>query len=219
MSAFTPAVEAALEADTPLVAGLLKIQLPDATICLLDGSGTLTIGGDTYVGADDVFGSLAAIDEITDGIGDQAPAISFTLHPADDAAAADLAGPLMQGSPVTLMLVAINRANGAVIPDPLVLFQGELDQPVLNIDKGVRELEYECVSSMERLFENKEGVRLADSFHQAIWPGELGLGNVTGIVKTIYWGVHAPTSAVTAYPPSFPVGVGGAIGGLPAGLL
>src|SRR5687768_11587391 len=98
MSTLTPGVQTALEADTPLVAGVLKIVLPDATIRLLDGSGSLTIDGETYTGRDDVFGSLAGVDEIGDGVGDEAPAMSFTLHPADDAAAADLSSPTMQNS-------------------------------------------------------------------------------------------------------------------------
>jgi hypothetical protein len=203
MTQFTPAVEAALQADTPLVAGILKIVLPEATIRLLDGAGSIVVDGETYSGEDPVFGSLAAVGEITDGIGDEAPAISFTLHPASDAATADLAGPLMQGSLVTLSLVAINRETGAIIPDPLDLFVGELDQPILSVDKGVRELEYECVSGMEKLFENQEGVRLADSWHQAVWPDELGLENVTAIIRTIYWGVHAPAGAISAAPGGF----------------
>ena len=200
MSAFTPAVEAALAADTPLVAGVLKIVLPDATIRLVDGSIALTVSGETYTGEDPVFGSLAAVDDISDGIGDQAPAISFTLHPASDAAAADLSSPAMQGSLVRLQLVAIDRATGAVIPDPLDLFVGELDQPILSVDKGVRELEYECVSGMERLFEIREGIRLADSWHQSIWPGETGLENVTELTKTVYWGVHSPNPTIASFP-------------------
>lgn len=198
MTQFTPAVEAALQTETPLIAGILKIVLPNATIRLLDGAGMLVVDGETYTGEDPVFGSLAAVSEITDGIGDEAPAISFTMHPASDAATADLAGPTMQGSLVTLSLVAINRATGAIIPDKLDLFVGELDQPILSVDKGVRELEYECVSSMEKLFENQEGVRLAGSWHQSVWPGELGLENVTAIIKTVYWGVHAPAGAISA---------------------
>src|SRR3546814_20326641 len=87
----------------------------------------------------------------------------------------------MQGSVVSLWLAAVDRATGAVIPEPLLLFTGELDQPTLTVDKGSRELEFECVSGFERLFDNEEGLRLADSWHQSVWPGEMGLANVTGI--------------------------------------
>jgi hypothetical protein len=212
VSTFNPATEAALQADVPLIAGLLKIQLPDATIRLLDGAATIDYGGEIYVGRDATFGVLAAVDRISDGVGDEAPAIRITLHPADDAAAAELSGPLMQGSSVWLWLAAIARTTGAIIGDPLLIFSGELDQPTLTVGKGKRELQYDCVSSMERLFDNQEGVRLADSWHQQVWPGELGLANMTGIIKTIYWGVHAPSNAIAIAPNTFVGAAAAALG-------
>src|SRR3546814_520081 len=112
MSQFTPAMETALAAETPLVVGLLKIELPDATIRLLDGSGQLVFDGETYTGRDPVFGSLAAVEAIEDGVGDEAPALNFTLLPASDAASAELASPDMQGSVVSLWLAAVDRATG-----------------------------------------------------------------------------------------------------------
>jgi hypothetical protein len=147
MSQFTPTVDTALRADAPLIAGLLKIMLPSATVLLTDGSGEIPWNGETYLGRDPVYGVLAAVDQLSDGSGDEAPAIKFTLHPASDAAAADLAGATMQGSPVYLWL--------------------------------------------------------ADHFHQMVWPGETGLANVTSIIKTVYWGVHAPASAIAVAPNSF----------------
>jgi len=194
-------MQTALGADTPIVFGALKIALTGgATIRLLDGAGSVSFnaggGVETFTGSDPVFGVLSAIDEIADGVGDEAPGLSITLLPASDAAAVDLANPTMQGSPVTLWLGAVDRATGAVIADPLMIFYGELDQPTLVIDKGVRELEFECVSGFERMFENDEGARLADSFHQNVWPGETGLAQVTGITRTIYWGVEAPRATV-----------------------
>lgn len=207
MSAFTPGMQSALAADAPIIFGALRIQLPDRVLRLLDGSGNVTFGGETYTGLDATFGTLAAVNEISDGVGDEAPAISLTLVPASSAAAAMLASPAMQGSAVSLWLGAVDRATGAVVPDPLLVFQGVLDQPVLSVEKGVRELELECVSGFERLFDNDEGVRLADSFHKNVWPTEQGLANVSGIIRTIYWGVEAPRGSI------FFGGGGGGFGG------
>lgn len=197
MTAFTPQMETALSADTPLIFGALKIELPGYTLRLLDGAGVVTFGGDTYTGRDDTFGGLAAIDALSDGVGDEAPALSITLTPSDDAAASTLASPSMQGSPVSLWLGVVDRATGIVVPDPLLLFYGEVDQPTLKVGKGTRTLEYECVSSFERLFDVDEGMRLADSFHQTVWPSETGLANVTGITKKIFWGSEAPQGSVS----------------------
>lgn len=196
MTLFTPAMEAALQARFATVFGAVKIELPDATICLVDG-GIVTFGGDTYVSKNDTFGALAAVDRIRDGVGDEAPALSITLLPAGDAEAAALSSPTYQGSPVTLYLGAVDPETGAVIADPLEVFYGELDQPTLTVDQGVRELEYQSTSAHERFFSGDEGIRLSDSHHQSIWPGETGLANVTGIQRTIYWGIDKPAGSVT----------------------
>lgn len=197
MSAFTPQMETALAADTPLIFGAIKIELPSHTIRLLDGAGVVAFNSETFTGRDDVFGTLEAIDVLSDGVGDEAPALRITLSPSNDAAAATLADPTMQGSAVSLWLGAVDRSTGAVIPDPLLLFFGEVDQPTLTVGKSVRTIEYECVSSFERLFDVDEGMRLADSFHKMVWPGETGLAHVTGITKKIYWGSLGPTSSMT----------------------
>jgi hypothetical protein len=214
MSQFTPAMQTALAQPTVLIFGALKVQLNTGPVIrLLDGSSTLSFGGDTFSGKDPTFGALAAIDAIEDGVGDEAPGLSITLHPSSDAAAATLSAATMQGSPVSLWIGAIDQTTRAVIADPLLLFFGELDQPTITVDKGERVLEYECVSAFERLFENDEGVRLADSFHQSVWLGETGLANVTGIVRTAYWGTEAPPSSVSYYGGGGFGGSGGGSGG------
>src|SRR3546814_14352344 len=95
-----------------------------ATIRLLDGSGQLVFDGETYTGRDPVFGSLAAVEAIEDGVGDEAPALNFTLLPASDAASAELASPDMQGSVVSLWLAAVDRATGEVMREQLMLLTG-----------------------------------------------------------------------------------------------
>lgn len=201
MSALTPAMDTALAADNPIIFGALQIDLPGYALCLLDGAGQLAFNSQTFVGRDSTFGVLSAIDSLDDGFGDTAPAISITLLPSTDAAAATLADAAMQGSRVRLWIGAVTRATGAVIADPLLLFDGELDQPVLTLGQGKRVLEYECVSSMERLFDGDEGFRLSDANHQRIWPGETGLANMTGLTRKVYWGVAGPTGAASGNSP------------------
>lgn len=196
MSSLTPQMDAALAAASPTWFGAVRIDLPDHTLRLLDGAGFAVFDGGTYVGRDPVYGVLAAIDEISDGVGDEAPAIGLSLHPASDAAAADLASPAMQGSKVSIFVGAIDRASGLVVPDPELLFVGELDVPTLRSTRNGRSLELEVVSTFERFFADDEGARLADGFHRSVWPGEQGLAFVTGVEKTVYWGMDAPPQAV-----------------------
>ena len=189
MSQLTPAMDAALAAKRKTVFGAIRIDLNDGRVIrLLDGAGKLTFFGADWTGRDPTFGVLAAIEALDDGVGDEAPALSITLLPPTASAAADLSAPGMQGSRIRLWLGAVAPGTASVIADPYLLFDGELDQPVLNDGPGEYTLEIECVSAFERLFDNEEGHRLADSYHKANWPGETGLSFVTGIVKAIIWG-------------------------------
>jgi hypothetical protein len=198
MSEITPGLDAALSGDRVPMAGLLRIDFLDSrTLRLVDGAGVLNWGGDLYVGRDDTFGALQSVDEIDDGTGDEAPALSLSLFPAGDTAAEDLCAADMQGSRVRLWLAAFDRTDGTVIPDPYLVFDGDLDVATLRLARGSRVVDYDCVSGFERFFANEEGMRLNPTFHQSIWPGETGLNKVTGIIEQKYWGQNPPNPGVS----------------------
>lgn len=196
MSALTPALDAELRGPSPTIFGAIAIDLPAGSVNLLDGSGLLTFGGRTFVGEDTTFGVLSDVQNLTDGSGDSAPAFSMSLYPSGNAAAAALAAPDMQGSPVYVWIGAVNRATGQPIPDPYLVFAGELDVPTLDSDDSGRLLTYEVVSVFERLFEDDESSRLSPGHHRSIFPNEAGLDFVTGVAETVYWGVQAPPTTV-----------------------
>lgn len=197
MSALSAGLEAALATDNPIVFGAVRIALPGATLRLLDGSGVVVFGGETYVGEDATFGVLGSISALTDGTGDEAPAFDITIIPPDDTAAGTLAGATMQGSGVQLWLGAVDRATGSPLGDPYLVFAGEIDVPVISAGAQGRTVEYQVVSVMERLFDEDEGAKLSDAFHQSIWPGETAFFDVTGIEQTIYWGQQPVNATVT----------------------
>lgn len=189
MTALTPSMEAALKAKKVIAFGLLRVDLPGYTLRLIGGSGEVAWDSGTFLGRDPTFGALSAISDLDDAMDDEAPGLSITLQPPSSAAAAVLCNPDMQGSRVRLWLAALVRATGAVIADPYLLFDGVLDQPTLTVGRDMREVEFECVSAMERFFDNDEGFRLSDANHQRVWPGETGLEHMTALPKQIYWGV------------------------------
>lgn len=182
----TPALDAALAASQATVFFCGKADLPGYTLRLLEASGQVAFSEGTFTGFDGRFGKLGGIEALTDGVGDQAPALSITFIPADGAAAADLSSPAFQGSRIRLWLGAL--VGGAVVADPYLIFDGTLDVPELMIDEGTREVSFTCTSSFERLFRAEEGNRLSDAHHKEVWPGETGLSAVTGIVKQVLWG-------------------------------
>src|SRR3546814_16614297 len=98
----TPQLDTALQGFSPLVFGAVEIVLPSYNLRLLDGAGTLTFSGKTFVGRDATYGVLAAIEAIRDGAVEQSPSLTIPLLQSNDAAAAALAGSSMPGSTVVI---------------------------------------------------------------------------------------------------------------------
>ncbi|MGI4880962.1 MAG: hypothetical protein ACRYG4_26165 [Janthinobacterium lividum] len=189
----TPATKAALSAGSALLFGAVEVDLPGYTLRLLDGAATLVIGGNVFTASDPIYGAISALHDLADGAGDEAPSYSIDFLPPSDTAAATLASAAMQGSAVKFYLGAVDRVTGLVIPDPEVIVLAELDVPTLTWDATSRLLTWTVTSVFERFFDVEEGQRLSDSFHQYVWPGELGLQFVTGVTQPVYWGLAAPS--------------------------
>lgn len=193
MTDLSPALDAELANDRVTIFGAVTLTVGSDIVRLLDGSAHMLLGGDLYTGEDLTYGTLSAMESFEDGSGDEAPGIAITLNPASDAAALALSGPDVQGEAIQIHIGARNDATGAVIGEPFLLFDGEVDVTKHEFGKNMLQVSLECVGGMERLFFDDEGMRLAPSFHQQVWPGETGMNHVTGIRDTIYWGSNAPT--------------------------
>ncbi len=191
MGEFTSAMQTAMAARIVRIFGAVQIDFPGYSLRLIDGPGAFaSTPWNAFVGRDPLFGTIESIDSISDGTGDEAPQIGLTLNPSRDAAVAQLAASAMQGSRVRCWLGVVSAATGIVVPDPLLLFDGKLDVATINWGSRKRTVDYDIVSEFDRFFDLEEGIRLSDSHHQDIWPGELGLAFVTGVAETIPWGTN-----------------------------
>jgi hypothetical protein len=175
----------------------VEIELDSGFLRLIDGSGAVTFAGRTFTGLDPEFGVLAGIDAITDGFGSTAPSLNIVVNPPTADAAAILAGEDMQGKSVAIWLGLLTPGAGVVQP-PLLVFSGEVDQGVLSVGLGTRSLALACVSIWELMFDDNQGVRLTNAYHQAAWPGELGLEYVTAVTRQLPWGADTPRPQVVA---------------------
>lgn len=198
MGEMTPALQSALRSERPLIFGALEINLPGYDLRLLDGSGEIMIAGNKFVGRDPTFGTIASVKSISDGNSDQAPTMAIALLPPSNTARTTLASSAMQGSRVRIWMGVVDMASGQVVPDPMVLFDGEIDVPTMNWAMRRREVEYRVVSVFEKFFDLEEGIRLSDSHHQAVWPGEKGLEYVTGVTESVFWGQETPQSSMVS---------------------
>jgi hypothetical protein len=163
---------------------------------LFGGSGEITVSGKNFLGDDPTYGVLAALEPVTDGMGDQAPALRVTINPKTADAGAELAGQDMQGKTVLVWLAALDRTTGTSIDAPVLVYAGEVDQGVVTVGQGTRAVALDTVSVWERLFDNDDAVRLTNAYHQKCWPGETGFEFVTAVARQLPWGQDLPLPAV-----------------------
>jgi len=180
-------------ADIITTSTVVKIEFPTRTIRICDG-GFLIFDGEVYNSEDELFGTLAAGDAVTEGEGDSSPAISLIFYPKDNAAAGELSSPDMQGAPIEVHQVLIDGNTGEVImSEPL--FFGFVDVPRVTIGRTSREVELTIVSDSERLFMIYEGNRMSEENHKRRFPAERGHDNMTGVESEVAWGTETKPSS------------------------
>jgi len=175
-----------LATASPTTFTAVSIALPGGTIRLVSG-GTVVIGGNTYSAYSSTYGSLSMVPAIGDGADGSVSRATITLLPASGTAIADLTATNAQGSVVVIYQGAINEATGAVIGTAETLFTGELDNCLFLGGPGGWSLEIECGTEEGRLLEPNEEWVLSDAFHKVVWPGELGMENVSALPRKVYW--------------------------------
>ena len=175
----------------------VEIELASGFLRLIDGSGQVTFGGNTFLGKDPTYGVLSGLETVTDGFGNQAPSLRVTINVPTTDAAAILGGEDMQGKSV-LVWVGVLPPGGAAPSPPTLVFSGQVDQGVLAVGLGSRNLALDCVSIWELMFDDLQGVRLTNAYHQAAWPGELGFEYVTAVQRQLPWGADTPRPQVVA---------------------
>ncbi len=184
----------ALEAAAPTPILLVTVTLSGATVRWTDG-GFAVWSGNTYSSENATYGVLGAVGEIQDGADGQATVCDLTIL-CDGTAMALWIDPAEQGAPVTVHLGALNRTTGALIGEPDLLFRGELDQPRIGAGPS-QTLIYDCITEEARMLEPNEEQRLTDSFHQSVWPGELGYDKVSELEQTVFWRADDPRGAIS----------------------
>lgn len=182
-------LETALEAPRPLCFYAAKFVFPAATVRLLSGEATIEIDGETYTGGDETYGVMADLEPLEDGGGVEAPSVRIVLQPPSPSVWTTLRDPAVQGSAVTLFEGVLDPTTGVVVAAPEPIFIGEFDTVQATFERGALSLLLDVVTVFDRFFEEEEGARLCDPWHQTYWPGEKGLDQVTGISKRLPWGV------------------------------
>lgn len=212
----------ALQGDAPTHFWAIEVAFPGFTLRLLDGPGTITLNGNTFVGADPTYGTLILPDTFNDGVDAEAPNIQFGIQVPTNAAAATLCDPAAQGSLITLWYSALNKGTG-VAYTPYQQWFGALDVPVLVADKNSRSVRIDGESFFGPFNDSADGWLLTNAAHQLVWPGENGLQYVVDVQFEMPWGTDGPRPTLIkdilpGNTPSLGVGAGQFSGISPGGL-
>lgn len=176
------------------ITGLLKIELPDHTVLLNDG-GITSFGGDSYSPDDSLLGQIDSIDSLSEGIGQEIPALNMTFAPPSLIAVTALSIGAIQQSRVSLWIADYDPESGAVVGTPELRFVGFVDQPKVQASFRQFNVSITAAPEMEVMFYKDAGNGLSSTFHKSIYPGETGHDNATGLAVSVAWGVKGPPSS------------------------
>lgn len=176
------------------ITGLVRIDLPDATVIRLADGAEIRWGADVFVPADAVYGTIGEIEPPEEGVGVEVPALPLVLLPPSTASAADLVQPGSQSAIVQAWIAEYDVDTATVTGTPDRQFYGFLDTGTLVRGRGKLELQLMVVAWTERLMELGIGNSLNPTFHKSVWPGEGGEDHATGLGLPDAWGVEAPPS-------------------------
>lgn len=171
------------------IIGLVRITLPSYTVRLCDG-GFIRWGAETFQSKDPIFGTIGSVEGLTEGIGDEIPALEMTLLPPITSAPAQLSQPGYQNSVVRFWVGEYDQDAGTLIGTPDLMFHGQIDQVTMIAGRSRREISLTVVSTAERLFLRNDGNTLTPRWHKSVWPGERGHDNAVGLTIPVAWGVE-----------------------------
>jgi hypothetical protein len=177
----------AIQQQTLQPAIFAQLTFANETVYVWSGFGTINWNGQNWSGV----GQLGSLSNIPDNSTVEAKGIMLTLSGIDATLLPEGEFNYGLGLPATIWLGFFN--NGVLIANPVIAFQGRMDQPQFDVAGTAITLSINCE---DRLMDMNAPVdrRYTQDDQQRDWPGDLGMQFVPSIQEmTLYWGT-APTS-------------------------
>jgi hypothetical protein len=178
-AAFITALEAPLLRPAIFVEG----SFASGNVYLWSGRGTVTWNGQSWTGV----GTLGSITPVEEGSTVEARGTTLTLSGLDVTLLGDALTDVRQGLPVTVWLALFDDTL-TMVSNPVIAFQGRMDQPTISHDGSTATIQINCESRLVDLNTPAER-RYTNEDQQRDYPGDRGLEFVNSIQEvTIYWG-------------------------------
>ena len=167
-------------------------SLPAKTLRLLDGSGAVSWGGMTFLGADGDYGSVISCAEINEQLATAAPAFSLTLGPLSDETQQQLGQPASQNAPVTIFSGFLDPTTLQPLGTPETVWAGMLDVGTITLAQNQRSIAMDVYCSAELMMQTDDGSKLTSAWHNEFYPAELGFQFVDFVTHPVPWGASGP---------------------------
>lgn len=172
-----------------MLTGLMKLELSDGSVVRICDGGFVDWAGERFTARDPEWGVVSEMEPLAEGVGDEAPAFRVTFSVA--VPPARLARPEFQGSRCRWWIAEIDRATNKVFGSPEQQADMMIDRMPFSVQGGDRSLTVEFIPTAERVFDANIGNSLNPRSHKAMYPGELGEDNATGLVVPVAWGIES----------------------------
>lgn len=191
----TAGMQTAVAAVSSSIVHLVELQFSAGTVRFTTAAANISWNSQTWTA---VGGNLSftAVQETTD---EQAQGVEFTLSGVDQSLISIVLGQHSRGRRMLLWRAHID-ANGAIIADPVKLFDGLMNEGFDIVETGDRnaptcEIKTRFVSRIA-LFRQARGFKTQLESHQAFHPTDTFLQWVATLPsRKIYWGVPTPAGA------------------------
>jgi hypothetical protein len=179
---------AAITAPVLELAVFVEATFATGPVYLWSGMGTITWNGQSWLG----LGAIGGISPIEEGSTVEAKGITLTLSGFDSTLLPDVMSEFALLQPVSVWLACFN--SGVLILNPILCFEGRMDQPMIEVTGKTATISINCESVMVDLNVSVDR-RLSQEDQQRDWPGDLGLAYTEKIIeRSINWGKSTPTT-------------------------
>lgn len=166
---------------------LIKAEFDSADLNLWTGIGSISYGGDTYIGVGNLLGMTAFIE--TNKV--EANGLSITLTGINSSIISTALGEDYQGRFISCFFACLN-SSGALISDPYLLFRGRMDVMEILEAGETTSVTMRCENLLVD-FRRRKIRRYTDEDQKTYNPSDKGLEYVDQIQdREIIWGKKSP---------------------------
>lgn len=169
----------------------VKLELDAGTIYVHDGIGTITWGGNDWLGLGD-FGGIQSINE-SEGVMPNEVKLTLSGIDSDTVVDTDFTNTMLTTNfflrPVTIYIGAFDTDNGGLVADPDAIWKGKID--TADISLGTENAVVLTCESDFILWERSNGAVFSDAHHQSeVQSGDLYFEFLTDVLqsRSVMWG-------------------------------